>query len=85
MNWFAFVLGILMLLTSLIFAYFALFTKQNKTIVLLEVMLWLLIIVVIVDSGLSSDLLNPHNWMVMAVVIATIGRLVAIIKNELRR
>lgn len=85
MNWLTYGLGISMLVVSFAFSYLAIFTKQLKVTYILEVILWLLLIIVVIDTGVSSDLVNPHNWMVFAIVLATVGRLVAILKGELRK
>ena len=85
MDWLTYTLGIVMLIVSIAFSYLAIFTKQMKAIYIIEVVLWLLLIVVVIDTGVSSDLVNPHNWMVFSIILATIGRLVAILKGELRK
>jgi hypothetical protein len=85
MDWMTYTLGIVMLVVSFAFSYLAIFTKQLKATYIVEVVLWLLLIIVVIDTGVSSDLVNPHNWMVFSIVLATIGRLVAILKGELRK
>lgn len=85
MNLISYILGGLMLLISFAFTYLVIFTKYIRIAYIVEVLLWVGVIVVVADAGLSSDLMNPHNWMVFAVIIATLGRIIAIIKSTLKK
>lgn len=85
MDLLSYILGLVMLVIAFVFGYLVIFTKFIRITYIVEVLLWIAVIVVVTDAGLSSDLMNPHNWMVFALIIATLGRIIAIIKSTLKK